>query len=136
MSRSRTIRLAAVVFGFLFPLLGCQGLPHGGASVEGFEFKILTDATSVRTRLGEYLEGYLAEYDSDLEKHRVFMALDIQKYVKGERLTVRGSFTEDSVRLSYGDQTDANFPVFHILRAEPSMVEKKMEQETPPHMAF
>ena len=127
MSRSRTIRLAAVLFGFLLPLLGCQGLPHGGASAEGFEVKILTDVTSVRTRLGEYLEGYLAEYDSHLEKHRVFMALDIQKYVKGERLTVRGRFVDDSVRISYGDQMNTEVPVFRILRAAPAPPEKKLE---------
>jgi hypothetical protein len=126
MSRSRRIHLAAVLFGFLLPLLGCQGLPHGGASVEGFEVKILTDAISVRTRLGEYLEGYLAEYDSRLEKHRVFMALEIQKYVKGERLTVRGRFVDDSVRIAFGDQWDAEVPVFHILRAGPASPEKKL----------
>ena len=126
MSRPRRIHLAALLFGYLLPLLGCQGLPHGGASVEGFEVTILTDAISVRTQPGEYLEGYLAEYDSRLEKHRVFMALEIQKYVKGERLTVRGRFVDDSVRLAFGDQWDAEVPVFHILRAGPASPEKKL----------
>ncbi|MGZ7046311.1 MAG: hypothetical protein ACXVJK_08305 [Candidatus Aminicenantales bacterium] len=130
MSRSQRIHLAAVLFGFLLPLLGCQGLPHGGASVEGFEVKILTNGKSIRSRLGEVLAGYLAEYELNLQKHRVFISLEILKYGKGERLTVRGRFVDDSVRISYGDQMNAEVPVFRILRAAPAPPappEKKLE---------
>lgn len=96
--------------------------------MEDLNIRILTGATSVRTRSGERLDGYLAEFISDFERHRIFVALEITKYVKGERLTVKGSFAKDAVRMSFGDQAETDFPVFQILKAEPTPVEKKPEE--------
>ena len=87
---------------------------------------VLTNAKSIRTRLGEVLAGYLAEYELNLQKHRIFISLEILKYRKGERLTVKGRFIDDSVRISYGDQINAEVPVVHILRAAPASPENKL----------
>ncbi|MGA2532561.1 MAG: hypothetical protein ABSG19_05935 [Candidatus Aminicenantales bacterium] len=120
MSRAQRIRFTAVLFGFLFPLVNCQPFPARKGPVDKFDINVLTNAQSIRTRLGGVLAGYLAEYELNLQKHRVFISLEILKYRKGERLTVRGRFVDDSVRISYGDQMNAEVPVFHILRAAPA----------------
>ena len=110
---------AALSIGFLSCLLCCRDYPHGGAEVQEFEVKILSEAESVRTRLGERLTGYLAEYELDFAKHRVFLALEIHKYEKDERLTVKGVLAEDSVRIPYGDLPAADVPVLHVRKAAP-----------------
>jgi hypothetical protein len=120
MSRARRICLTAVLFGFLFSLLNCQPFPERQGPVDEFAVSVLTNAKSIRTRLGEVLAGYLAEYELNLKKHRIFISLELPKYGKGERLTVRGRFVDDSVRISFGDQLNADVPVFHILRAAPA----------------
>ena len=126
MSRARRIRLTAVLIGLLFPLVSCQPFPERKGPVEEFDMNVLTNAKSIRTRLGEVLAGYLAEYELNLQKHRIFISLEILKYRKGERLTVKGRFIDDSVRISYGDQINAEVPVVHILRAAPASPENKL----------
>ncbi|MGZ5452864.1 MAG: hypothetical protein ACXW2R_01445 [Candidatus Aminicenantales bacterium] len=79
--------------------------------------KIISDAASVRTSQGEYVEGYLAEYDAEFQKQRMFMTLEIAHYLKGERLIVTGRFTEDSVRMPLRDQNQENVSVFEVERA-------------------
>jgi hypothetical protein len=103
----------------LITIVNCQPFVQKGSSVQGIDVRILTDERAVRTRQGEYLGGYLAEYEQDFVRHKIFVTLEIHKYVKGNMLKVMGSFTGDSVRMSYGDQKDADFPVFVILKAEP-----------------
>jgi hypothetical protein len=136
MSRARRIRLTAVLVGSFFALLDCQPLAERRGPVEGFEVNILTNGKYIRSRLGEVLAGYLAEYELNSQKHRIFISFELLRYGKGERLRLRGWFIEDSVRISFGDQIHAEVPVFHILRAEPGMVEKKMAQVTPSHRLF
>jgi len=93
---------------------------RGGGPSREFEVRILSDAVSVQTQRGERLGGYIAEYTLDFQKHRTFIALEILKYEKGERLAVKGSFIEDSVRMALGDQAEADFPVFRVRRAGPA----------------
>jgi hypothetical protein len=96
-------------------------MPHrGGGPSREFEVRILSDAVSVQTQRGERLGGYIAEYTLDFRKHRTFVALEILRYEKGETLAVRGYFLEDSVRMSFGGQPEADFPVFRVRRAEPA----------------
>jgi hypothetical protein len=128
MNCGKKIMLVATLFGLLFSTVSCQDFLKEGVPVEEFEVNILTEAESVRTRLGDYLGGYLAEYELDFQKHRIFAAFEIQKYEKGERLRVIGRFTDDYVRMSYGDQINADFPVFRIQRAKPATLEKKVGQ--------
>jgi len=97
---------------------------------------MLTVAKSVRSQRGEILAGYLAEYDLNFQTLRVFAAFEIQKYEKGERLLLIGRFTGDSVRMSYGDQINADFPVFRVLKAEPGTAEKKFALIPLPYVAL
>lgn len=120
MSRAQRIRLAAVFVGSFFALLDCRPFPERKGPVEGFGISVLTSGKSIRSRLGEVLTGYLAEYELNSQKHRIFISLELLKYGKGERLIVRGRFIDDSVRVSNGDQGNAEVPVFHILRAAPA----------------
>jgi hypothetical protein len=118
----------AVLIGFLFPLVRCEQFPERGAPVVEFEVKVLTEAKSVRTKLGDYVAGYLAEYNWDFQKDTIFMALEIQKYEKDERLAVKGSFTDDFAYISYGGRINASFRVFHVQKAAPPILDKTIEQ--------
>lgn len=118
----------AVLIGLLFPLAGCEQFPERGAHVVEFEVKVLTEAKSVRTKLGDYVAGYLVEYNWDFLKGTVFMALEIQRYEKDERLAVRGSFTDDFASISYGGRMNASFQVFHVQKAAPVALDKTLEQ--------
>lgn len=118
----------AVLIGFLFPLVSCEHFPERGAPEVKFEVKILTEATSVRTKLGDYVAGYLAEYNWDFQKDTIFMALEIQKYEKDERLTVRGSFADDFVSISYGGRVNTSFRIFRVRKAAPTALDKTIEQ--------
>jgi hypothetical protein len=117
---------------FLLSLLllspACQPRPSVHASVD-LNVRILTDPMAVRTRSGDHLDGYLAEYISDYEKHRIFVSLEILRYVKDERLTVKARPTQDTVLTSFGDQPEAEYPVFEVIKAEPLSVEEPPEAE-------
>jgi len=117
----------AVLIGLLFPLISCEHFPERGAPVVEFEVKVLTEPKSVRTKLGDYVSGYLAEYNWDFQKDTIFMALEIQRYEKGERLGVRGSFTDDFASISYGGRMNASFRVFHVKKAAPASLDKTLE---------
>jgi len=120
--------LALALFcGLLASSLCCRDYPRRGSEVLELDLKILKDAESVRTRQGERLGGYLAEYEENFQKQRIFISLEILKYAKGERLTVRGSIADDSVRISYGDQPAADIPVFYVRKAAPT--ESKLDIE-------
>jgi len=78
--------------------------------------------------MGDFLEGYVAEETSNYRKRRFFVALEIPKYEKGEKLTVRGIFTEDLVRFSATDKPPSEYRVFVIETASP----REIENETVP----
>jgi hypothetical protein len=125
MIRLEKVPPVALLLSLFLPLFGCQPRANRSGPVEDLNIRVLTDSMSVRTRGGERLDGYLAEYVSAYEKHRIFIALEILKYEKDERLTVMGSFGKDAVGLSFGDQPETEFPVFEIIKAEPTPVEKR-----------
>jgi len=128
MDRGEKALSTAVLIGFLCTLVSCEQFPVREAPVVEFEVKILTEATSVRTKLGDYVAGYLAEYNWDFQKDTIFMALEIQKYEKDERLAVRGSFADDFVSISYGGRVNASFRVFRVRKAAPTELDKTIEQ--------
>jgi hypothetical protein len=119
MSHVKRILLSAMLFGLLFPQVGCQPFFKRRAPVQDYKVKIISDAKFVRTRHGEYLDGYLVEYELRFEKKWMFIVLDIQKYLKGDRLIVSGRFTDEYVRMSPNNQIDADISVFHVQRAAP-----------------
>jgi len=111
------ILLPSVFLGLAFFQAGCQSNLHPWVPSEDYKVKIISDAEFVRTGQGEYIEGYLAEYDAEFQKQRMFMTLEIAHYLKGERLIVTGRFTEDSVRMPLRDQNQENVSVFEVERA-------------------
>ncbi len=96
------------------------------------EVKILKDAEPVRSRLGERLAGYLAEYEVDFEARRAFLSLEILKYEKGERLMVRGDIGKDTVRVSYGDPPVLEVPIVYVVKAGPPGIKPEVEKLVPP----
>jgi hypothetical protein len=131
MSGKRTISATVLSCVLLILLSDCERLPQGRATVVELSVRILTDSLFVRSRHGEPLGGFLAEYELDFQTHRIFIALEIQKYEKGERLMVEGNFMDDSVRMPYADQINADFPVFHIQKAEPAPAKIDVEKVLP-----
>ncbi|MEN6310015.1 MAG: hypothetical protein ABFD80_00590 [Acidobacteriota bacterium] len=124
--RRRTLG-TALVCGLLLTLAGC-GRPSSERISEDLEFaaNLLTDATYVHTRLGDYYAGYLVRCEINYTPRRIFIAMELPKYEKGERLRVEGTFAEDSVRMSYGDQLNENYPLFIVRRAKIDIGEKGM----------
>jgi hypothetical protein len=119
---------AALLCGTLFVLGACQNFPARGGDVQDFDVTILTGARAMRSRQGERLTGYLAEYESDVQKHVIFLSLEIVKYEKGERLSVKGILVDDSVRMPYGDQVNADIPYVRVLEARPLGVKAELEK--------
>lgn len=98
---------------------GCHSDFRPWVEPEEHQIKIISDAAFLRTRQGDYVDGYLAEYAAEFETKRLFIVLEVPRYVKGERLTVTGRFLEDSVRMP-GPKPD-QVPVFEVERAQPTV---------------
>lgn len=118
MRRILKILLPALLPELAFFQAGCQSNLHPWVPPEDHQVKIISDAEFVRTGQGEFVEGYLAEYDAEFQKQRMFMALEIAHYLKGERLIVTGRFAEDSVRMPLGDHYQERVSVFEVERAK------------------
>jgi hypothetical protein len=110
-----------LILGLAFVQAGCRSGLHPWVPPEDCKVKIISDAAFVRTSQGDYVDGYLAEYNTDFRKERMFMALEIPHYLKGDRLIATGRFTGDSVRMSFGDQKQEKVPVFLVERAAPNI---------------
>jgi hypothetical protein len=98
---------------------GCHSDLHPWVEPEEHQVKILSDAEFVETRQGDFVDGYLAEYVTGFESKRVFLALEITRYLKGDRLTVTGRFVDDSVRMA--DLQPETVLVFEVERAQPTV---------------
>ncbi len=113
--------LPVMIMGSIFLQIGCQSGFKPGIPDQTYKVKVVSDAEFVRTRHGEYVDGYLAECESQFQKQWMFIALEIQKYMKDDRLIVSGRPTEDFVKISFKDLVDAEVPVFRVGRAEPNI---------------
>ncbi len=111
--------LDMIVLGLLLATAGCRPFPHAGSSLTEFKATILSDAVSVRSRLGNHFYGYRASYESDFRKSYVFLAFEITKYEAGEKLDVRGYFRPDSIRMPEGEAVGEMLPVFFVWGAAP-----------------
>jgi hypothetical protein len=119
----RVIRglLPTLVIGLTFIQAGCQSHFEPWVPDEDHKVTIISEATFVRTRQGEYVDGYLAKFQSQFEQQRMFMVLEIPHYLKGDRLIVTGRFIDDSVRMSFEDQNLEKVPVFKVESARPNI---------------
>ena len=113
--------LPGMIIGSLFLQIGCQAGFKPGVPEQTYTVKLISDAEFVRTHRGEYVDGYLVEADLEFQRQWMFMALEIQKYERDERLIVSGKLTGDFVRMSFKDQVDAEVPVFRVDRAAPNI---------------
>ncbi|MEN6559964.1 MAG: hypothetical protein ABFD52_04220 [Acidobacteriota bacterium] len=113
------ILLTALLAGLAFLAAGCDPEGRSWIEPEDLEVKVLSGAMFVRTSRGDYVDGFLAEYTKDFETRRMFMAMEITRYVKGERLAVTGRFAGGSVRLAPGERARETVPVFEVERAAP-----------------
>ena len=119
MTRATKAAWTALSLVALFLQGGCGAAHEGRMPPQEHNVKIVSDAQFVRTRGGEHLDGYFAEYRVRFEKKRMFMAFDITRYDKGEWLTVTGRFANDHVQMPLGDGGAVDVPVFHVRRAAP-----------------
>ena len=87
----------------------------------GQTMTIVSDAMFVRTAGGDYVDGYLADYESRFQKQRVFLVLELMPYAKGDRLDVSGETSGDSVFLPSGGGPLEKIAVFDVERAAPDV---------------
>jgi hypothetical protein len=101
----------------LLPELRSRSGPRGQVMT------IVSDAMFVRTARGDYVDGYLADFESRFQKKRLFLVLMLTPFAKGDRLDVSGETTGDSVLLPSGGSVLERIPVFEVERAEPNIPE-------------
>lgn len=100
---------------------GCRSDVHPWVPPQGFKVTVASDPVFVRTVRGDYLDGYLADYESEFKKQRMFLAVEIPHYARGDRLIVQGRFIDDDVRSSFGGRAADNVRVFVVEEAEPNV---------------
>jgi len=110
-----------LLLGLAFVQAGCRSGLHPWVPPEECKVTIVSDAAFVRTGQGDHVDGYLAEYNTDFRKERMFMVLEITHYLKGDRLILNGRFTGDSVRMPFRDKKQEKVPVFLVERAKPNI---------------
>jgi hypothetical protein len=113
--------LPTLVIGLAFIQAGCQSQLEPWVPDEDHNVTITSEAKFVLTRQGEYVDGYLARFQSQFEQQWMFMVLEIPHYVKGDRLTITGRFIDDSVRISFENRSQEKVPVFRVERAKPNI---------------
>lgn len=120
----------AVLGLILLPSAGCRSDWNTSLPRIDLDVRICSEALTVRTQLGDYLSGYLAEDASGIRTRVIFIALELTKYEKNERLTLRGNFIDDSVRLPDGDRYPVLYRVFIVRKASPRKMEKIPDLES------
>jgi hypothetical protein len=121
MGRAFRIFLPSLLLGLALAQAGCDAESRRWVPPQEHKVTIVSDATFVRTSRGDYVDGYLAVYDSEFQRQRMFMVLDIPHYLKGDRLILTGRFTDDSVRRPFGDRGPEEVRVFEVERAAPNV---------------
>jgi hypothetical protein len=121
MRRGLERRLAVLLAGLAMAQAGCRSEHRSWTPPDELKVKIVSEAAFVRTDRGDYIDGYLAEYESEFQKRRMFMALEIVRYDDGDRLIVTGRFNGDFVRRPSDDPALAKVPVFEVEKAKPNV---------------
>jgi hypothetical protein len=110
-----------LLLGLALVQAGCDSAGYQWVPPEDYKVKVVSDASFVRTSQGDYVDGYLAEYDVEFQHKRMFMILELTPYLKGDRLLITGKFTGDTVRMNSGAQGQEKVPVFEVERAKPNV---------------
>lgn len=123
MRRGLEVLLAGLLAGLAIAQAGCGSGGRPWIPSEAHKVKVVSEAAFARTAGGDYVDGYFAEYESEFQKRRMFMALEIVRYVNGDRLLVTGRFSGDFVRMASGDPALDKVPVFEVEKARPDVPE-------------
>ncbi|HOW85233.1 MAG TPA: hypothetical protein P5119_08710 [Candidatus Aminicenantes bacterium] len=119
MRRVAEVLLPAALLGLALASAGCRSGARPWVEPEDHSVKVVSEARFLRTEQGDYVDGYLAEDEARFGSGRMFIVLEITRYVRGEWLDVTGRFTGGSVRLTLGGRAPENVPVFEVERAAP-----------------
>jgi hypothetical protein len=121
MRRGLEVLWPGLLVGLAIAQAGCQSEGRSWVPPQDHKVTVVSDAAFVRTSRGDFVDGYLADYESEFQKRRMFMVLEIPRYLKGDRLVVTGRFTGDSVRLSFAGRPLEEARVFEVERAVPDV---------------
>jgi hypothetical protein len=107
--------------------IGTDPLPAGllpelpsRPGLKGQVMTVVSGAMFLRTVRGDYVDGYFADCESRFQKQRLFLALELTPYAKGDRLDVSGEQTDDSVMVAAAGVA-TKVPVFAVDRAAPNV---------------
>ena len=110
-----------LILGLALAQVGCRSDGRPWAPPDERKVTIASDALFLRTKGGDYVDGYLADYEWEFQKQRLFLALELTPYLKGDRLDVTGRFTGDTVRVSIEGRPAEEVRVFEVERAKPNV---------------
>lgn len=109
--------------------IGTDTLPAGAvpelrsrSGPKGRIMTIVSDAKFVRTVGGDHVDGYFADCEADFRRQRLFLAMELTPYAKGDRLDVSGETTGDSVVIP-ASGVPTKVAVFEVRRAAPNVPE-------------
>lgn len=121
MRRTPEVLLASFLLGLALVQAGCRSDTRPWVPPQEYNATVVSDTAFVRTGRGDYVDGYLAEYELEFQKQRMFIALKLPRYLKGDRLIVAGRFTGDNVLMPIGGPDPEKVPVFEVEKAEPNI---------------
>lgn len=112
---------AGLLLGLALAQAGCQSDGRSWIPPDEHKVTIASEALFLRTQRGDYVDGYLASFESGFQRQRMFMTLELMPYLKGDRLVVTGRFAGDTVRVSFEGRPWEEVRVFKVERAKPSV---------------
>lgn len=121
MPRAPKILLAVQLPALAFLLAGCQSQIRPWTPPEELKVMLVSDALFIRTSEGDYVDGYLAEYESSFRKERMFMVLTLPHFLKGDRLVMEGTPTEATVRIALDGRIYDRIRIYVVQRASPNV---------------
>ena len=107
--------------------IGTDTLPAGAlpelrsrSGPKGQVMTVVSEAAFVRTAGGDYVDGYFADCEADFQRTRLFLAMELTPFAKGDRLDVSGETTGDSVVVPAAG-LPVKVAVFEVRRAAPNV---------------
>lgn len=121
MRRGPRTLLVGQLIGLALLLADCKSTFRTWVPPETHNITITSDALFVRTSEGDYVDGYLAEYETEFRKERMFIFLELPHYIKGDRLILSGRPAKATVQIELGGRTYEGVPVYIVERASPNI---------------
>lgn len=113
--------LIGPLIGLALVLADCKPSFRTWVPPEEYKIKIVSDPLFIRTIQGDYIDGYMAEYESKFRKERAFVSFELLHYVKGERLIISAKPSEATVRLEIDGRIYDEMRVYIVERASPNI---------------